>query len=71
MKKLFFLTLTTFLFSSCENDYKKGTKSYSFSKYNVDLVEINIDGCQYLYGDWGYATVLTHKGNCNNKLHYR
>ena len=27
---------------------------------------VNIDGCEYLYGDWGNATVLTHKGNCIN-----
>ena len=25
-----------------------------------------IDGCEYLYGNWGNATVLTHKGNCKN-----
>lgn len=30
---------------------------------------IEIDGCQYFYGDWGNATVLTHKGNCNNPIH--
>jgi hypothetical protein len=27
---------------------------------------VTIDGCEYLYGDWGNATVLTHKGNCIN-----
>lgn len=25
---------------------------------------LEIDSCEYLYGDWGYAGVLTHKGNC-------
>lgn len=25
---------------------------------------IEVDGCEYLYGDWANATVLTHKGNC-------
>jgi hypothetical protein len=33
------------------------------------LVEVKIDGCEYLYGPWGNATVLTHKGNCNNPIH--
>ena len=33
------------------------------------LKEITIEGCQYLYGEWGNATVLTHKGNCNNPIH--
>ena len=27
---------------------------------------VTIDGCEYLYGDWSNATVLTHKGNCTN-----
>lgn len=34
---------------------------------NVKLVVI--DGCEYLYGPWGNATVLTHKGNCTNPIH--
>ena len=25
---------------------------------------LTIDSCEYLYGGWGNATVLTHKGNC-------
>ncbi len=71
MKKLLLILPIIILFLSCENDYKKGVKTYSFSKYSTNLIEINIDGCQYLYGDWGYSTVLTHKGNCNNKDHYK
>ena len=37
---------------------------------NIKKDEINeikiveIDSCEYLWGDWGNATVLTHKGNC-------
>ncbi len=41
------------------------------TQYNViygyeplDLVVI--DSCEYLLGQWGNATVLTHKGNCKN-----
>ena len=33
----------------------------------IEIVEI--DNCQYIFGDWGYATILTHKGNCNNPIH--
>jgi hypothetical protein len=33
------------------------------------LVEVKIDGCDYLYGPWGNATILTHKGNCKNPIH--
>ncbi len=30
---------------------------------------ITIDSCEYVYGPWGNATVLTHKGNCKNSIH--
>ncbi len=33
----------------------------------LELMEI--EGCEYLYGSWGNATVLTHKGNCKNRIH--
>ena len=36
---------------------------------NGPLDEVTVEGCQYLYGDWAGATVLTHKGNCNNPIH--
>jgi hypothetical protein len=28
------------------------------------LLIIEVDSCEYLFGNWAYATVLTHKGNC-------
>ncbi len=28
------------------------------------LIIVEVDSCQYLLGDWGHETVLTHKGNC-------
>lgn len=34
--------------------------------YSRPLEFIEVDGCEYLLGNWGYATVLTHKGNCKN-----
>ena len=34
------------------------------------LSVITVDGCEYLYGPWKTATVLTHKGNCKNAIHY-
>lgn len=33
----------------------------------LQIIELN--GCQYFYGPWGNATVLTHKGDCNNPIH--
>ena len=28
------------------------------------LTIVEVDSCEYLLGEWGNATVLTHKGNC-------
>ncbi len=39
---------------------------YILKRGYQSLEIVNIDGCEYLYGDWGNATVLTHKGNCIN-----
>lgn len=32
----------------------------------IPLSVVVIDSCEYLYGPWGNASVLTHKGNCKN-----
>ena len=43
------------------------TKSTEYKiKGHPSIKIVNIDGCEYLYGDWGNATILTHKGNCTN-----
>lgn len=66
MKKLIKISLIILILSSCEkvNVQVKETK-YKVNEEN-NLKEVIIDSCQYLYGDWGQATVLTHKGNCKN-----
>jgi hypothetical protein len=38
---------------------------YTLKAYQ-SLEIVTVDGCEYLYGDWGSATVLIHKGNCIN-----
>lgn len=53
---------------SCTDDpnskiYRQQTK-YRINKMNSALEVLTIDSCEYLYGEWGSATVLTHKGNC-------
>ena len=35
------------------------------------LYIVVVDSCEYLYGPWGNATVLTHKGNCKNNIHQK
>lgn len=37
----------------------------------IPLTVVTVDGCEYLYGPWGNATVFTHKGNCKNIVHER
>jgi len=55
-----------FMLTGCgtPNVETKPTK-YAIGYHNT-LELVTIDGCEYLYGDWGNATVLTHKGNCIN-----
>lgn len=69
MKKLFTAVMLLALVS-CEhhNDVKSITTPINLG-YTTPLQVIKIDGCQYLFGDWGNATTLTHKGNCNNPIH--
>lgn len=69
MKKIF-ITLTLLTFVSCQdsNVETKATNTQVGSYINPIKI-IVIDGCEYLWGDWGNATVLTHKGNCNNSIH--
>ena len=35
----------------------------------IPLTVVVIDSCEYLYGPWGNASILTHKGNCKNIIH--
>ena len=48
-----------------DNNIETKSTEYKITGYpSIKLV--TIDGCEYLYGDWSGATVLTHKGNCIN-----
>jgi hypothetical protein len=53
-------------FSSCNlNESVKPKESgYKISGVITTIKVVEVDSCEYLYGDWGNATVLTHKGNC-------
>lgn len=57
-----------FSFSACSDEKARKVKKEEtdwvvFGNYSkVQIIEI--DSCQYIFGDWGNATVLTHKGNC-------
>lgn len=67
MKKLL-LILTVLTLYSCtdEPNVKKEKTTYQIGCEFNKVEIVTIDSCEYLYGPWGNATVLTHKGNCKN-----
>lgn len=65
MRKLIILTSLFFIGCTSENVEKK-TTTYIFKNNSYPLQLVIIDSCEYLYGPWDNATVLTHKGNCKN-----
>ena len=66
MKKVILIfSLLALIGCSNRNVKSHDTEHYVFDYINP-LEVIEVDGCEYLLGDWGYATVLTHKGNCKN-----
>lgn len=68
MKYLILITLTIsllFITLSCTKpNVKVKDTEYRIPGVVNTIKIIEIDSCEYLYGDWGNATVLTHKGNC-------
>ena len=67
MKKIITIIILCLTLSACEkaNVSKKSTQYNLLNDYPpLDLVII--DNCEYLFGEWGNATILTHKGNCKN-----
>lgn len=62
-----FLTAFCVILVGCE----RNPNYQPHQKLNVEHLHVSteievhvIDGCEYLYGPWANATVLTHKGNC-------
>jgi hypothetical protein len=61
------IIIISFTIAGCENNVK--TKETHFKINGSGLQILKIDSCEYLYGPWGNATVLTHKGDCSNPIH--
>jgi hypothetical protein len=70
MKKVILATLLIGMMGSCNkpNVPVKRTNYLVFEEFSP-LKLIVIDSCQYLFGDYGSSSVLTHKGNCSNPIH--
>ena len=65
LTKAFFMLFVICCFSSCsKSNVETKTTDIQVGSYINKIKVIEIDSCEYLWGDWGSATVLTHKGNC-------
>lgn len=69
MKKLFIAVMLLTLASCYKPNVETKSTGHVINPAREPLDVVTVDGCQYLYGDWGSGTVLTHKGNCNNPSH--
>lgn len=67
--KLFLFIVTLLLVSCSSENVEKRYTNYKLSGGSNPLQIVIIDSCEYLYGPWGYSSVLTHKGNCKNPTH--
>ena len=66
--KLMLIALAIGMMGCDESNVPSQKTEYMINTYGkVEIVVI--DSCEYLYGPWGNATVLTHKGNCSNPIH--
>ena len=62
---LLYLLLLAFILFGC-NEINTNSKNSGFiiSSVATPLKLVEIDSCEYFFGDWGDESVLTHKGNC-------
>ena len=62
---LAYVLLAVVFFIGCTevNTDRKNTE-FVVKGGNSPLIIVEVDSCEYLLGEWGNATVLTHKGNC-------
>ena len=67
--KLFILALAIGMVGCYDVNVERKSTDYVLRGGNNPLIIVVIDSCEYLYGEWGNATVLTHKGNCSNPIH--
>lgn len=65
MKNLTYLLSMFVLLVGCTPANVPSTKTeYIVNDFYSPVTIVELDSCQYFLGQWGNATVLTHKGNC-------
>jgi hypothetical protein len=61
----YILISIAFILFGCEKvNTNRKNSGFVISQYINPLQLVEIDSCEYFFGEWGYASVLTHKGNC-------
>ena len=68
--KITAIILIVIMIGCTMSNVEKKSTDYIVVTGLAPLSVITIDRCEYLYGPWKTATVLTHKGNCKNPIHY-
>ena len=66
MKAIISILIILVLTGCGTSNVESKSTQYILKRGYQSLEIVTVDGCEYLYGDWGNATVLTHKGNCIN-----
>lgn len=69
MKQLLVVVALALVSCSREGQVPAKPTQYKVGEFIDPIEVVEIDGCEYLFGDWHNATVLTHKGNCKNPIH--
>lgn len=70
MKKLIAVALISIGLMGCrDTNTERVSSGYVVNSLYSPLKIVILDSCEYFYGNWGNATVLTHKGNCSNPIH--
>ena len=62
--RIIIIFLAAAILSSCNEQNTKQTETGFVINGYSPLIIVEVDSCEYLYGAWAQATVLTHKGNC-------
>lgn len=66
MKTIISILIIFLVLTGCESSNVEIKSTKYQIKQHSSLELVTVDGCEYLYGDWGNTRVLTHKGNCIN-----
>ena len=62
------IVLILLTFTSCQ-DCSVGTEKTLHKIGNRPISIIKIEGCEYIFVEYGQSALFCHKGDCNNSIH--